>query len=566
MSGTGGGDDRTGAGARADAMEATVDENARGRGTASEDAARDGATVATGSAGAAGARGEGWLLLSPLTVWADAALMGLVVGLPAAVTAVILAVAGVPAVWVLLTVVGGLAVVGVAVSADVLRYRRTRYRVTQERFEAASGVIARSHTSLPRDRIRSVDISVPLWARPFGLCRVEIGTGESVGAGEAMDLVLVPVAEGERLRRVLLDRSGATGAAGDGGTASLVRMVPRWYGYGLFAWGPAAVGYGGLAALLGSFTELIMRVALPWLLGRAEGASAVALTLWAVGAVAVFVAVASAVALALHTESWWDYGLTREPDGTLRVRRGLLTRTSVSIEERRLRGVELVERLPLRWMGVASAAAVASGLDQAQEAQGGKGGLVPKRALTPEMPRKGARYAAEAAVRAENGIAFDGLRAHPRAALRRRIVRALAFAAVAAAVVAGGVRTLPALTPLDIGSAGTAAVGTALVALLVGVPYAVGCFRGLGHGTDGRFLLLRKGMAARSTVALKRESVIGWTVRRSPFQRWSGLATLGATVAAGRGVHDAPDVDCGQGLAFAEEAVPGLLAPFLERD
>ncbi|WP_017558134.1 PH domain-containing protein [Nocardiopsis baichengensis] len=555
MSGTGGRDDRTDTGERADAMDGTVDESAAGT---------------TGPTSAPGARGEDWLLLSPLTVWAGAAVMGSAIGLPVAVTAVILAVAGVPAVWVLLTVVGGLAVVGLAVGADVLRYRRTRYRVTEERFEAASGVIARSHKSLPRDRIRSVDIAIPLWARPFGLCRVEIGTGESAGAGEAMDLVLVPVAEGERLRRVLLDRGGATGGADvvDGGTAPLVRMAPRWYGYGLFAWGPAAVGYGGLAALLGSFTELIIRVALPWVLGRTEGASAVALTLWAVGALAVFVAVASAVALALHTESWWDYELTRESDGTLRVRRGLLTRTSVSIEERRLRGVELVERLPLRWMGVASAAAVASGLDQAQEGQGSKGGLVPKRALTPEMPRKGARNAAEAAVRARSGIAFDGLRAHPWAALRRRIVRALACAAVVASVVGGGLWTLAAVTPLDIGggAVGAALFGTALLTLLVGIPYAVGCFRGLGHGLDGRFLLLRKGMAARSTVALKRESVIGWTVRRSPFQRWSGLATLGATVAAGRGVHDAPDVDCGEGLAFAEEAVPGLLAPFLERD
>ncbi|WP_241483122.1 PH domain-containing protein [Nocardiopsis halophila] len=193
---------------------------------------------------------------------------------------------------------------------------------------------------------------------------------------------------------------------------------------------------------------------------------------------------------------------------------------------------------------------------------------MPKRALTPEMPRKGARHAAEAAVRARSGIAFDGLRAHPRAALRRRIVRALAVTAVVASVVGGGLWTLAAATPLEIGggAVGAAFLGTALLTLLVGIPYAVGCFRGLGHGIDGRFLLLRKGMAARSTVALKRESVIGWTVRRSPFQRWSGLATLGATVAAGRGVHEARDVDCGQGLAFAEEAVPGLLAPFLERD
>ncbi|WP_017622869.1 PH domain-containing protein [Nocardiopsis chromatogenes] len=507
---------------------------------------------------------QGWRLLSPLTVWADAVVVGLVIPGPALIAAVILAVAGAPAVWPLLILLGAAVLAAAVIGADVLRYRRTRYRVTDARFEAVSGVVARSHKSLPRERIRSVDVAVPLWARAFGLCRVEVGTGESTGAGGALSLSLIPSAEGERLRRVLLER-GAAGGAGADGAAELARMAPRWFGYGALAWTPAAVGYGGLAAVLGSFTELILRVALPWFLGRTESAPVMTIVLWAAGVVLTLVVVATAVALAVHVESWWDFLLTRESDGTLRVRRGLFTRTSVSIEERRMRGVELVERLPLRWLGVASAAAVASGLAQAQEGQGAKGGVVPKRALTPEMPRARARRAAEQAIRAQDGIAFEDLRPHPRAALRRRIVRALAVAAVFAAVVAATVWALGALTPLEVpGEAPTvAAVGTGVAVLVLGVPYAVGSYRGLGHGIDGRFLLLRTGMAARSTVALKRDSVIGWTVRRSPFQRWAGLATLGATVAAGGGIHRAPDVDLGEGLAFADEAVPELLAPFL---
>ncbi|MDA2807872.1 PH domain-containing protein [Nocardiopsis suaedae] len=516
---------------------------------------------------APGAPVQGWTLLSPLTVWADAVVLGLVIPGPAVVTAVILAVAGVPAVWPLLILLGAAVVIAAAVGADVLRYRRTRYRVTDARFEAVSGVIARSHKSLPRERIRSVDVAVPLWARPFGLCRVEVGTGESTGAGGTLALSLIPAAEGERLRRVLLERGAAAESDADG-TAELATMAPRWFGYGALAWTPAAIGYGGLAALLGSFTELLLRVALPWFLGYAESAPVTTIVLWAVGAVLSLVVVATVVALVVQISSWWDFRLTRETDGTLRVQRGLLTRTSVSIEERRMRGVELEERLPLRWLGVASVAAVASGLDQAQDGQGGnKGGVVPKRALTPEMPRARARRAAESAVRAEHGIAFDELKRHPRAALRRRAVRALAAAVALAAVAGVASRALGAFTPLEVSAEvpalGAAAIGGAV--LVFGVPYAVGCYRGLGHGIDGRFLLLRKGMAARSTVALKRDSVIGWTVRRSPFQRWSGLATLGATVAAGSGIHRAPDVDLGEGTAFADEAVPGLLTPFLEK-
>ena len=42
----------------------------------------------------------------------------------------------------------------------------------------------------------------------------------------------------------------------------------------------------------------------------------------------------------LFVEAWWGFTLVRELGGTLRIRRGLLTTRSVSLEERRLRGVE----------------------------------------------------------------------------------------------------------------------------------------------------------------------------------------------------------------------------------
>ena len=45
------------------------------------------------------------------------------------------------------------------------------------------------------------------------------------------------------------------------------------------------------------------------------------------------------------------YRLTREADDTLHVRRGLLTTSAVTIEEARLRGVEVREPLLLRLAG-----------------------------------------------------------------------------------------------------------------------------------------------------------------------------------------------------------------------
>ncbi|MCF3965340.1 PH domain-containing protein, partial [Streptomyces fuscigenes] len=108
-----------------------------------------------------------------------------------------------------------------------------------------------------------------------------------------------------------------------------------------------------------------------------------------------------------------------------------------------------------------------------------------------------------------------------------------------------------------------AALGAALVALPVALGLAVSAYRALGHGLSGPYLLARSGAVRRSTVALQRAGVVGWTVRQSFFQRRAGLVTLTATTAAGRGAYHVRDADEGEALAFAETAAPGLLGPFL---
>ena len=61
------------------------------------------------------------------------------------------------------------------------------------------------------------------------------------------------------------------------------------------------------------------------------------------------------------------------------------------------------------------------------------------------------------------------------------------------------------------------------------------------------------------------EGIIGWNVERSFFQRRAGLATLTATTAAGEQHYDVQDVEIGEALRVAEELLPGLAEPFLER-
>lgn len=84
---------------------------------------------------------------------------------------------------------------------------------------------------------------------------------------------------------------------------------------------------------------------------------------WMIVALVLLATVVGAVgALGLWVEMWWNYHLEREPGGTLRVSRGLFTARSVSMEERRLRGIELVEPLGVRVFGAARVDAVATGL------------------------------------------------------------------------------------------------------------------------------------------------------------------------------------------------------------
>ncbi|GAA3145489.1 hypothetical protein GCM10020001_080740 [Nonomuraea salmonea] len=69
----------------------------------------------------------------------------------------------------------------------------------------------------------------------------------------------------------------------------------------------------------------------------------------------------------------------------------------------------------------------------------------------------------------------------------------------------------------------------------------------------------------RRTVALDRRGVAGWTFTETFFQRRSGLVTVSATTAAGRGHYEVVDVGRSDGLDLAAATVPGLLDPFLVR-
>jgi len=396
--------------------------------------------------------------------------------------------------------------VGGGVLADYVRWRHTRFRCTAERLEIEFDFVAHTRKSLARERIRTVDLTADPLHRAFGLAVLAIGTGQH----EQLTLAPLARADAEALRTELLHRIPEPAANGP-----LATFDPRWIRYapvsfvapalGLSAFGALVkvadwfgAGGGLLKWLLGFFGQLSLAASIALLL-------VLALVVGAVGAVGLF------------AEMWWNHRLDREPGGTLRVRRGLLTTRSVTLEERRLRGVELVEPLGARLAGAARVDAIATGVKRDDDKTEAK-------TLLPVAPRSVAAGVAARIV--GEPVADLALVPHPPAARGRRLGWALsaALAPVLALLLLGVL-----LTDVLLVLGGALAV----VALPVAVLLALDAYRGLGHGTSGRYLVTRAGAVRRSTAVLARDGVIGWTVRQSVFQRRRGLATFTATTAAG---------------------------------
>lgn len=477
----------------------------------------------------------------------------------------------------------GLAIaVGAVVILGVLRWVTTRYQITDERVTQRSGLLVRKARSVPRDRIRSVDLTAGPVHRFFGLAVVKIGTGQHAEGLESRELTLdaVSAVEADRLRQRLLDRLGtqrgehadgpdsgkgtaggnATAGADDQGTdGDPVTPLPAGAELGALNWSwlrfapltaSSVVAVGAVAGAFGQFVGDLgvdpSRIAEVGGVGEQLSTAPLWLGIFLLALVVLAIAVLGSVAI--FVESWWGFRLVREPGGVLRIRHGLLTSRSVSLEERRLRGAEVAEPLLMRVGRGARLTAVATGL-------GGHRGHG-RGALLPPAPLNDTHRVAGRALAEDPSPTCAALRGHPGAALRRRVVRAvLPVLVVAAALEPVSARLVPQVP---------AWVGWTVLALLpVTVLLAVDAYRNLGHSLTERYLVTRHGAGVRRTVALKRSGVIGWTVSQSLFQRQAGLVTLTATTAAGSGAYHVFDVRTTDALALAEQAMPGLLEPFL---
>ena len=452
--------------------------------------------------------------------------------------------------WALPFVVAG------AVAIGVLPWLTTYYRTTDTQFQIRTGALNKKTKTAPLDRVRSVDLEASLLHRIVGLSKVQIGTGVD---DDRITLDSVTAAEAEGLRSFLLSRrapaplapsaplSSDVDAAGPPIDIPVAAQPARvlaeidwsWLRFAPFSLARLVV----IAAAVGALSQFGDQLPIA---DTAESAwnwvHQFALYLVVSGLIIGGLTSWVMVAVTGYIVQWWNMRLTREA-GSLHLTAGLFTTRSISVEEPRVRGVEMKEPVLLRLVGGAELATLATGV--------GSGGVT---AVLPPCPRTVVRSVGADVLQSPTAMTVQltphGPAARRRSWTRHLVVSLFLIVATAAAMIW---LDLPQWLPVVV-----AAVTLALAA--VG---AEASYRHLGHATTGEHLVIGSGELTRVRTVLENDGVIGWVVRQSFFQRRLELATLIATTAAGAEKVVARDIPRAAAIRLADDATPGVLTAFL---
>lgn len=506
------------------------------------------------------APGDGWARLSPRKLLLDP-----VKAVGQAIVPVVVALVGISRsdtrFW---PIIVPLAILG-PLLLGALPWLTTHYRLTESQFQVRRGLFNKSTSTAPLDRVRSVDLEASLLHRVLGLQKVQVGTGVD---DDRITLDALTAADAQALRTTLLRRREAEATVPPADEAYdathpasatehdvpaahrpaaapglvLARIDWSWLRFAPFSLGRLVLLAGALGVVsqfgddLPIWNEETATSAWEWV------------TQFAVVAIVVVVA---ALALALwllvsvsgYVVQWWSFLLVRE-HGSLHLTSGLFTTRSITVEEAKVRGVQMTEPVLMRVVGGAELSTLATGVED---------GVTQ---VLPPCPREVAVGVGEAVLEHEGPLTAP-LVAHGRTARRRAWLRQV-WNALDLTVVA-----LVAWWFLDFPWWWVLALGVTLLVLALALGEA--SYRHLGHALDERHLVAGSGTLARIRTVLETDGIIGWVVEQSWWQRRIGLADLVATTAAGAERVLVRDVRLEVAVALADRATPGLLTPFVDR-
>ncbi|MFI7194868.1 PH domain-containing protein [Nocardia nova] len=521
------------------------------------------------------------------------------------------------------------AVAVVIVAFALTRWFTTSYRIGADSVQLRRGLLQRRTLTVPRSRIRSVDVHADLMHRLLGLVVLVIGTGQHADREKRFHLDGVDARQVPELRALLLrpteNTERGTGAAtgtpsanpgafgptaGSGsatgptttdhsnmpthqstsvhngitaGRAALQRALsgntddladeaieighwqPRWVRY-------APLSLTGLA-IVGPVIGLAAKVGVADVLVRSQAVqdltehSAVFIALAVTGAVTVLLVIAAIAACVRYLTTY--FGLRVLDDGAaLHIRGGLFTTRHTTLDLSRLRGATVKEPLLLRLAGGAELEAIMTGTS-------------PRQKLLPQAPR----------------AAVDRTLAQLLTSGSRRTDATPAGGAAIATAAAPALVTLEqhgprarrrrytrAFLPVWVMLALLVAISLAglhvplwawillAVVALFAAALAHDRYRGLGHAvipSDGArpvWLITRRGSLDRDRDCLEAPGVIGWTVRQTFFQRRAGLSTVIAASAAGKKKYSIVDLPIERAWALIDQVTPGQLGVRAEHE
>ena len=254
--------------------------------------------------------------------------------------------------------IAALALFAVLAGGLYLYWRRFEYRVGTNEIRIDSGIISRTHRSIPFDRIQDVDITQGPVARLLGIAKVKFETGAAGGKDKDEGaLQAITLERAQELRALIrAHRSGAVEAAAPAAETEQPAVFAmdhrRVLLAGLFNFSLAL--FAGLVGATQTFGDALGVDPLSrafWLSMLSAGDPIADYILAhrvvaAVGGVVVLVAVGLATGIVRTTLREYGFRLDRTEVG-LRRRRGLLTRTDVTLPARRAQAA-IVGTGPLR--------------------------------------------------------------------------------------------------------------------------------------------------------------------------------------------------------------------------
>jgi putative membrane protein len=235
---------------------------------------------------------------------------------------------------------GMLALLAFTTIGVFLYWRRFEYRVGANEIRIDSGILNRTHRSIPFDRIQDVDITQGPVARVLGLAKVKFETGASGGEEEGV-LQAISLARAEDLRTLV--RARRTGAVVTQAEEDVAEQPPvyemtlrRLLLAGTFNFSLALfAGLFGLTQTLGDVVGFDPFSRSFWLSVLSAGGPLRDFVLahrFVTGAAGLVILAVLGVATGIVRTALTDFGFRVDRTGVgLRRRRGLFTRTDVTL-------------------------------------------------------------------------------------------------------------------------------------------------------------------------------------------------------------------------------------------